>query len=149
MDLEEIVEGEIVYLRFMHFYDDNTIDCRMNGRPYLVYKMDDDKVHLFGMTTKMTKEKPEECYYPIERKTLKGNKRLSYINLSNYACITKKELIRKINELKFDSKFINLTKNQCLEKEDMDKITERILSLCMNEAYKEQIRQICRSLSIV
>ena len=67
MEIEDIIEGSIVYLRFMKFPDSNTLDYRLNGRPYLVYKIIGDKAYLFSMTSNGYNCK--EYYYETFRTT--------------------------------------------------------------------------------
>lgn len=138
MDLDDIREGSIVYLRFMHFPDDNSIDYRLNGRPYLLYKIIGSTAYLFGMTTKFYGS--DDFYFETERKTLKGNVRKTYINLKNYYKIELDDLIKKINELRYEQKFIKIEKEQYISDDELSKITERIELLCLVDSYKEKMR---------
>lgn len=69
MEKQDVKEGNIVYLQFMHFPDTNTIDYRLKGRPYLVYKILEDKVYLFEMRT--GKHAVSEFFYKIQKSKIR------------------------------------------------------------------------------
>ena len=140
MDLNDINEGSIVFLRFMRFPDNNQIDCRLNGRPYLFYKIVDDKAYLFALTSNTAGD--SKFYYEIERKGLNGNKRKSYVNLRNLFIIDLDELLLKINELHNEDKFKRINRHENVTINDMEKITEKLATLIFINSYKNRWRNL-------
>lgn len=140
MDENDIRIGGIVYLRHMRFQDTNTIDYKMNGRPYLIYRIDKNNVYLFEIRS--SSYVVNEFFYKITKRTKGGEKRECYVNLSNYLCLTKSELVLKANELLSETKFKYAQKMRFLTKEVIEGITERIKLLCAVEEYKQKMQEI-------
>lgn len=120
---EDFREGEIVFLKFMRFPDDNSIDYRMNGRPYLIYKVEDESVYLF----KIGRSRVEEyCYYPIKMQN-KGKTVECYVDLRYIIVVDRKELINKMNALHDDKKsYRNSKKRKSLSEKDFKKVKEKV-----------------------
>lgn len=102
MDYDEIKEGTIVYLRHGFFPDSDTIDYRLNGRPYLVYSIEGDDVLLLKLSTSNYFGEP--FYYLLDRVDGRGNEVTSYLDLRYLLVISKERLISEMNMV-LDSKF--------------------------------------------
>lgn len=145
MEIEDIIEGSIVYLRFMKFPDSNTLDYRLNGRPYLVYKIIGDKAYLFSMTSNVYNCK--EYYYETFRTTVKGKKRQTYVNLKNYIEMSLTDLVNKTNELIGERKHTTC-KVEYYNKKELDKIAEQISLLCLANEYRKKMKKIVECIRV-
>ncbi|MBO5477454.1 MAG: hypothetical protein J6A15_06875 [Clostridia bacterium] len=135
---DEFCEGEIVFLRFMRFPDDNSIDYRMNGRPYLIYKVTDENIYLF----KIGRSKVDEdyCYHPIKIKNKKKDVEC-YVDLRNLVPITEEELINKITALHDGKKaHRNSMKRKSLPEKDFEKVKEKFNNLVALRNYSKMLK---------
>ncbi len=95
MDEEDVQPGCIVFLKHGFFPDSNTIDYRLNGRPYLVYEVDGENVKLLKISSSDYMGEP--FYYPISRKNSKNKTVESYIDLRFLIEINMTKLIMEYN----------------------------------------------------
>lgn len=141
MDENDLKEWGIVYLQHIRYPDTNEIDFRMNGRPYLIYKMRGDMAYIFlirsqgGFTA-------DEFYYPITTKSSNGRRRESYVSLRYVIPIKKSELIHNANAVKDNMPKKKFSKIKCLATQYCKGIEERIELLCVVDSYRQQIESI-------
>ena len=136
MDEEDIRPGGIVYLKFMRFPDDNTIDYKFNGRPYLIYKADEEYVYLLKIGSD-TRHKEKEFYFKTSRKTLSNKKeRDCYIDLRNLIKISKEKLIRKVNLLKSENRMFR-GKIKYIPDKEFNRLQEQIDKICMIDEFRK------------
>ena len=133
MEKEDIKRGGFVYLRFMRFPDSQTIDYKLNGRPYLIYKVDDENAYLLKIGSDRYLD--EDFYLKIVKKTLKGKKRVSYIDLRELIKISKDELVKETNRLLSENKKYP-SQIHFISKDDLDRLEEKIQRLCMIDQFK-------------
>ena len=88
----EISELEVVYLKCLRFADDNTVDYKLNGRPYLVYKLDKKYAYLLKISSSHIKEDYYYCNIILDKKK---SKKESFIDLRYVYVIEKEELEKK------------------------------------------------------
>lgn len=136
---QEFCEGDIVFLRFMRFPDDNSIDYRINGRPYLIYKVTEENIYLF----KIGRSKVDEdyCYHPVK---IKNKKKVTdcYVDLRAPILITREELINKITALHDGSKaHRNSIKRKSLPEKDFKKVKEKFNNLLAIKSYSQMLKK--------
>lgn len=120
---DEFREGGIVFIKHMRFPDDNSIDYRMNGRPYLIYKVENNTVYLF----KIGRSRVEEfSYYPIKVSN-KGKEVECFVDLRYMILIDEEELENKMQAFHDDKpSYRNSKKIKYLSKKDFEKIKEKV-----------------------
>lgn len=134
MEKDDIKRGGFVYLRFMRFPDSQTIDYKLNGRPYLIYKVDDEYAYLLKIGS--DRHLDEDFYLKIVKRTLKGKKRECYIDLRVLIKISKEELVEKANTLLSENRKYT-SHIHFISEEDLNKLEEKIERLCMIDQFKE------------
>lgn len=94
----DLIPSQLVYLKHMRFANDNSIDCRMKGRPFLVFDVTDE----FAYLLKISSSKPDfECKYPIYHEVILTKKRNthnkpSYVDLRYVYVVDRKTLEQKV-----------------------------------------------------
>lgn len=134
----EFCEGDIVFLRFMRFPDDNSIDYRINGRPYLIYKLTEENVYLF----KIGRSKVDEdyCYHPIKIKNKKKDIDC-YVDLRAPLLITREELFNKITALHDGKKaHRNSIKRKSLPEKDFEIVKQKFNNLLAMRNYSKMLK---------
>ena len=120
---EDFYEREIIYLKFMRFPDDNSIDYRMNGRPYLVFSINENEVCLLKISRSVGNP---YFYYPIEIKH-RGKKNKCYIDLRYIIRIDKEELISKVNSVSSENKaYKNSSKKKFISNKDYEEVSKKL-----------------------
>ncbi len=94
----EYKEGEILYIKYMKFADDNSVDYRVNGRPYLVYRVEEDKIYLFKVGSHMFEPKYFFSKVNIIRKDKKVT-RESYVDMRYYFVVDPELLSVEIDSM--------------------------------------------------
>ena len=96
----EYKEGDVIYLKYMRFADSNTIDYRVNGRPYLVFRIVGDKLLLLKIGSKSFE--PQYLFSKVNVIT-KKDKRESYVDMRYYFLVDKDKISLIIDSM-FDEK---------------------------------------------
>lgn len=128
--MDEIRVRSLVYLKQMIFPDSNTIDYRLNGRPYLVFDIDEENAYLLKISS--SHKMDDKCYYKI---ALNKNcpKKLSYIDLRFLFYIPRQELEEKVfmqyDESIFKGKKKRQKRNILISETDYTKIKEQLNTL--------------------
>lgn len=94
----EVIPSQIVYLKHMRFANDNSLDCKMKGRPFLVFDVDDNNAHLYKISSSKPFGTPK---YPIYHEIILSKKRnthnkKSYVDLRYDYVMDREELEEKI-----------------------------------------------------
>ncbi len=140
MDSNIFRSREIVFLKHVRFPDDNSIDVRMNGRPFLVYKVDKGNVYLLKVSS--SNFMPDYCYHPLILSPKRNKKKkVSYVDLRYLIKFDEEELDKKIIS-EFDYKFRNKpsSKRELISVKDYNLIKEK-----MEELAKIKALQACTS----
>jgi hypothetical protein len=140
MDEDDVKVGGIVYLQFMRFPDTGTLDYKLNGRPYLIYKIEGESVFLFEIRS--CSYIVDDFFFKITKKSKGGEKRECYVNLSNYVEINISELVNRANQLLSEKKFKNCQKMRFISADILEKISNRIDLLCSVDDYKKRMQKI-------
>lgn len=136
---DEFCEGDIVFLKFMRFPDDNSIDYRINGRPYLIYKVTEENVFLF----KIGRSKVDEdyCYHPVKIKNKKKDVDC-FVDLRAPILLTKQELINKITALHEGKKaHRNSIKRKSLCEKDFKQVKDKFNNLLAIKSYRKLLKK--------
>ena len=126
--MDDIIIQKLVTLRFMHF-PDNSIDYKLNGRPYLIFSMDDKYAYLLKLSSKRS-NKNSQYYYEILPDSKNKLKNKSYVDLRYFLVFTIEELERKVITQETEKK----SKNYGFIQDDQYKeILNRINTLYVND----------------
>ena len=136
MEENELQKWQILYLRGVRFKDNNMMDYRLYGRPYIVYKITNDKVYLFQVRSDKRKI-AEEFFIPI-----KIGKRDCNVNLRYIYKLEKAELIKNVNSVRASIPKGEKSRVRYLDDKYRKKIEKEIKVLCTIEKYREQFEDI-------
>ncbi len=124
---EEISEMEVVYLKCLRFADNNSVDYKLNGRPYLVYKLDKKYAYLLKISSSHIKEDYYYCNIILDKKKSKKESKESYVDLRYIYVIEKEELEKKKYVAYTEFKKSHLPKkNHHITLEDYNRIERQI-----------------------
>ncbi len=118
-------KSDVVYIKFMKFANSNLIDYRIKGRPYLIYKIEDEKFYLLKLGS--SKILPEYFSYNVNL-VVKGKKikRKSYVDMRYIMVVDADKLIASIDAYN-DEPFCRRNKHSSrISKEDYNIISNQI-----------------------
>lgn len=101
-------EGDIIYLKYMRFADSNKIDYRVNGRPYLVFRIIEDKLLLLKIGSKCFE--PQYLFSKVNVISKNKEKRESYVDMRYFFLVDKNKISIAIGSM-FDEKNPHLKKS--------------------------------------